>query len=253
MARNVFQIENGKLWLTPVGPSDDSAWIAPGGKTVETVTEADYLTTTGVDASCQVQAGAVTATPQANDQTVDATFCEAAETIPQPGATSFSLDVTALQDPNVVGGVAQFLDEHDTELIYWMLGLDGTNPPKAIGKARAIAGTFGGPARTTLTFDVSLPVVGRPQRLYGTAAASVAVPSSEEISGPSRSSASPGDVFPADPDITASDATNAAKLATETPPFIASPTTVWSLGEEILIGPYAFHWSGTAWSAGAAP
>lgn len=69
---------------------------------------------------------------------------------------------------------------------------------------------------------------------------------------PIRSAASPGDRFPADTDITASDASNAAKLATtEVPPFVASPTTAWTTGQKITVGTYDFNWTGTAWAAGA--
>jgi len=63
-----------------------------------------------------------------------------------------------------------------------------------------------------------------------------------------RSSASNGDAFGPDVDITASDATNAAKLTAEG--FIASPTTAWPTGHQITIGTYAFYWNGTAWQPG---
>ena len=63
-----------------------------------------------------------------------------------------------------------------------------------------------------------------------------------------RAHAAPGDVFPPDPQITASDAPNAAKLAAEG--FVAVPATNWTTGQRMFVGPYAFNWNGTAWQAG---
>ena len=58
-----------------------------------------------------------------------------------------------------------------------------------------------------------------------------------------------GDIFPADVALSASDATNAAKLAS-----LGYVTTgaAWTTTQKFLIGAYAFHWTGTAWAAGAA-
>lgn len=66
---------------------------------------------------------------------------------------------------------------------------------------------------------------------------------------PARGQATPGNQYGADPDITASDAPNAAKLTTEG--FVAVPQTNWTTGQKIQIGAYAFNWSGAAWAAGA--
>jgi hypothetical protein len=49
--------------------------------------------------------------------------------------------------------------------------------------------------------------------------------------------------------ITASDATNAARLAGLG--FVASPTSAWTTGQKIMIGAFAFNWDGAAWAAGA--
>ena len=51
------------------------------------------------------------------------------------------------------------------------------------------------------------------------------------------------------PTITASDSTNAARLAALG--FVASPATAWTTGQQILIGAWAFNWTGAAWAAGA--
>lgn len=66
-----------------------------------------------------------------------------------------------------------------------------------------------------------------------------------------REEAKDGDMFPDDPDITASDSTNAAKLAGEG--FVALPTTNWAVGDRITIGTFQFHWNGTTWVAGPHP
>lgn len=67
--------------------------------------------------------------------------------------------------------------------------------------------------------------------------------------GPLKSAAKNLDVFPAEPTITASDATNAAKLAGLG--FVASPLTAWTTGQKMTVGIYDFNWSSTAWAAGA--
>ena len=66
---------------------------------------------------------------------------------------------------------------------------------------------------------------------------------------PDKGAAAPGDVFPTEPTVTASDPTNAAKLASLG--YIAVPTTAWASGEKITVGTFDFNWSGTAWAEGA--
>jgi hypothetical protein len=56
-----------------------------------------------------------------------------------------------------------------------MLGFDGTNPPRAIGRVRLSAATIGGEARSTLTADITLPLSRKPDIEFGTAAASVII------------------------------------------------------------------------------
>ena len=70
------------------------------------------------------------------------------------------------------------------------------------------------------------------------------------VDGP-RNTASPGDVYSADPDITAQDAPNAAKLTAEG--YVPVPTSDWTAGQKITIGRYLFHWNGSIWVAGAHP
>lgn len=89
--------------------------------------------------------------------------------------------------------------------------------------------------------------------LYGMVITSVQPPEPSNgciaLGGPFVSSAHPANVFPADADITASDAPNAAKLAGKG--YLASPSTAWTVGQKITIGAFDFNWSGAAWAAGA--
>src|SRR5882672_2420669 len=107
MSRTVFQIEQGQLAFavvdkTAVGYTD--AWQAPGGKSVDVVTLADY-SAYSQSWSCQTTSGALNATADTTTTDVPATFCEPAETIPTPGKSTYELAVTFLQDPNVKLGL----------------------------------------------------------------------------------------------------------------------------------------------------
>jgi hypothetical protein len=177
MARTIFEISDGVLAFklvdkAAVGYVD--AWQAPAGKTLATVAIADYDTGSATW-SCQTTAGSLSATADTTTKDVPATFCEAAETIPTPGKSTFELAVTFLQDPTVSTGLNRFLFENDTEEAYFLLGFDGTNPPKAIGRVRLSAATIGGEARSTLTADITLPLSRKPDVEFGTAAASVII------------------------------------------------------------------------------
>lgn len=66
---------------------------------------------------------------------------------------------------------------------------------------------------------------------------------------PVKSAVEPGDVFAAEPTVTAQDATNAAKLA-GLGYVVAPPGTAWATGEFFAVGTFHFNWSGTAWAAG---
>lgn len=189
MSAQGFQIENGWFALTLVDKAAvgyEDTWQAPGGKTVEDVLITDYGSPGGVDGwACQVTRGEVTAS--ANENTVEqpATFCQAAESIPQPGASSFTLETEFLQDPQLVGGLSAYLHEHDTKEAFYVLGLaaEGT-PPTSIGRVRLLAGNFGGVARANLTSTLSLPVVGKPDHWYGNATAGLIVPGDGSASVP---------------------------------------------------------------------
>ncbi|MGG7510909.1 hypothetical protein [Plantibacter sp. YIM 135249] len=68
---------------------------------------------------------------------------------------------------------------------------------------------------------------------------------------PVKGASAPGSVFPTEATVTASDSTNAGKLAALG--YVANPTTAWTTGQKITIGGFAFSWTGTAWAAGARP
>lgn len=69
--------------------------------------------------------------------------------------------------------------------------------------------------------------------------------------GPDPGSASPGDVFPAEPTVTAEDATNAAKLGPLG--YVADPTDPWAADDYMTVGTFRFYWDGAAWQPGANP
>lgn len=173
----VFQIEQGEFGLklvdkAAVGYLD--TWQAPTGKTVDAVTLADYEAAAG-GWTCQMTSGALTATPNSTTVDVPATFCNPARSTPQPGETSYSLDMSFLQDPNVAVGLNRYLFENDTAEAYAYFGLDGANPPRMIGRVKLVAGTIGGGARVVLTADTSLPLVRKPDIEFGDATTSEVV------------------------------------------------------------------------------
>jgi len=66
---------------------------------------------------------------------------------------------------------------------------------------------------------------------------------------PAKAAVEPGDVFPAEPTITAEDGTKAALLAGLG--YVAAPPgSAWASGEFFSIGTYRFNWSGAAWDFG---
>ena len=173
----VFMIETGEFGLAIVDPAAVGyldTWQAPTGKTVDLVTLADYDTGSG-GWTCQMTSGALT--PSANTTTSDipATFCKAGSTVPTPAESTYTLDLTFLQDPNVSTGLNAYLYAHDTQEAYAYFGLNDGEPPRVIGRVRLAAGLIGGDARTTLVATISLPLVRRPDIEFGDATTSIIV------------------------------------------------------------------------------
>lgn len=166
-----FKIEAGVFALALVDPAAvgyDETWQAPGGAGVDEVTLAAY-TDTGPHWSCQIQTMTIDATANNNDETVEATWCEPAQTIPNPGATSYAINGTYVADAHVADSLQAFLYLHDTDECYFYMGLAGEEkPPAAIGRVRVIASSFGGAGRVTLTATLNaLPLSRRYDMWYG--------------------------------------------------------------------------------------
>lgn len=252
MPASIYQIEAGVFALalvdkTEVGYSD--AWQAPGGATVDTATEADY-DAGSTTWKCQVTSGMLTPSADTTTTDVPATFCDAGRTIPTPGETGYTLDATFLQDPHIVTGLSRFLFENDTNEGYFLLGLDGADPPKAIGRVRIQAGAMGGPARSSLTADISLPLSRKPQIEFGDVNTSEAVPPNA-TPATGATAGVPGTWTPAG---STPPATVADLIAGVPNAVIASPLLAWTTGQYVATGDAAqAHWDNAAWVAGAAP
>jgi len=178
VATHVFQIETGKFGLSVVDSAAvgyDAEWQAPDGTDVSTAVIADYVSGSLGDFSCQISSGALSASPNTTTDSTPATFCSPEETTTSVGVTSYTLDVTFLQDPDLMNGLNRWLFEHDTEEAYFYLGLNADVAPKAIGRLRVIAGTIGGDARTKLTATLSLPLSRKPDILFGSGASTVPI------------------------------------------------------------------------------
>jgi hypothetical protein len=177
----IFQIELGTIAFSVVDKAEalyEDTWLAPAGADVATATLADYEAGSATW-TCQQTSGALTASQDTTTTDVPATFCSPARSIPQPAETSYSLDLSFLQDPQIAAGFNAFLFEYDTQEAYVLFGMadnSGTLPPKLIGRVRLVAGTIGGAARETLTADVSLPLSSKPQIMFGTGATTVVIP-----------------------------------------------------------------------------
>lgn len=254
MSSHVFKIENGVLALSVVAPGDPSDWQTPTGEGVDEVTLADYTTATGMDFSCQVTSGALTASPNTTTDTTPATFCGPEVTTTAVGVTSYSLDATILQDPDVAAGVSAFLFEHDTKEAYFLLGLDGVNPPKAVGRVRVVAGAIGGDARVTLTATLSLPVSRKPDIEFGDATSSRIVLGGAGTPATGASAGTPGSWTPGGSTPPASPADLTAGVPNV---VVATPATSWTTGQYVQTATAGTggraYWNGTAWTAGAAP
>lgn len=226
MSRNVFEIDQGLLGFSLTDPGDD----------IDSLTIADFTAF-----SCQVTTGALNATTNTTTATTPATWCEPEATETIPGVTSYELACTFLQDPHIAAGISAFLYTHDTEVIWFFMGFDGDDPPKATGRCTAVAGSIGGEARTPLTFTVTLPCRGKPVVQFGDATDNVV------IGGPATGAVAgiPGHFTPTGSDPPA----NLADLQSGVPEtVVASPTTAWTVGQYVTLGDASkAHWSGTAW------
>jgi len=188
------------------------------------------------------------ATPDTTTIDIPATWCDAAQSVPSPGKTAYEFGGSFLQDINISNGLNAFLFEFDTAEAYIYAAFNGDQAPRFIGRTRITSGTMGGPARENLTSDFTLGLTTKPDVEFGLPGSSRIITGAGSEQAVARADTNPGDIFPADPDITAQDATNAAKLAGEG--FVANPQTAWTTGQKMTVGTFQFNWSGTAWAAG---
>jgi len=151
------------------------------------------------------------------------------------------LAVTAIQDFTDPSGFIAYTWAHRGETVDFEWKPNGTAAQVWAGKLTIDKPyEVGGEVNSRLTADIEWPIVSLvPPTGFGTGYGS-----------PSKGAAKPGDVFPSETTVTASDSTNAAKLAGLG--FTASPATAWKSGEKITVGTYDFSWDGTKWAAGAA-
>lgn len=227
MSRHVFRIEKGYFGLSLVPPANTDPCAA---------TVSEYT-----DFGCQITDGALNASPNVTTETVPATWCEPEETISNVGKTSYTLDLGYLQDPDVVDGLSQFLFEHDAEVAYFYMGMDGDDPPKAIGEVRIASGTIGGAGRTTLTATVSLPVTGKPSVCFGNAGGSDPIDGNNvSATFASATGVDPGTLA----DLTAAGADPTVGDGNLT-------TYTFGSGEYVVLGDASqAHYTGGAWASG---
>ena len=164
----------------------------------------------------------------------------------EAGERAWSLAVTGVQDVESAESFQMFLLEHDGEEATFLFypktdkagtpmgrgftGLVTLTPPDNVGNAAS--GAYA-------TFTATLPLKGKYSMI-------------DEAGNPIglKGAAKPGDSFPYDSNITASDAANATELGTLG--YVAEPQTAWTSTQAITVSSFPFHWSGTAWAPGAA-
>lgn len=120
-------------------------------------------------------------------------------------------------------------------------------PDGQIGEREAQTYTKSGAITYGVTLSTYPDEEGNNAYIYTEGAPGLEVPAG----GADKGSASPGDSFPNEPTVSASDSTNAAKLAGLG--YVADPATAWTSGQQISVNAFAFHWDGAAWVEGATP
>lgn len=197
------------------------------------------------DYSCQVTRAEITATSNTTTTTVPATFCQPASEASVPVASTFQLNLDALQDWTVINGLSAFLFQNDATEVAFALYLQGATEPSATGVVIAQAGGFGGTPGEPLVSSVTLNIQGYP-----------------DIKDSAGTSLRNPDVY-ADPlDLTYE------TFGSTTPPATLAALqadatygdTGWDghpahdTGEYVTLGDNSkAHWNATAWVTGVAP
>ena len=161
------------------------------------------------------------------------------------GTTDDRLDFTLIADWTNQTGYQAFSWKHRGETVKFEVQFDDDALNKWSGTVVMDATQVGGPVNEKTSVDVSLKIVSIvPPAAFGDGSISAL------IFGPKKGATVPGDVFPAESGITASDSASAGKLTVAG--FIAVPQTAWKASQKITVGGFAFHWTATAWAEGAA-
>lgn len=255
MSKVEMEIRKGSLGLMivdrdEVGYSDD--WQAPGGAVLPGVSLDEYEAHSTAW-SCQIIDGALTSSPDTTTRETPATWCEPATTTPTPGASSYEFSGSFLQDATSSTGLTAFLYKHDTKEAYIYASFEGDAAPRFIGRCVIQSGSIGGAARETLTSDLTLPMVRKPDAEFGSGGSTIIVLGAEGTPASGATAGTPGSWTPAGSDPPASPAD---LIANDPVVVTASPATAWTTGQYVQTqtsgtGGRA-HWSGTAWVAGAA-
>ena len=117
MASHVFTIEAGKFGLSLVDTAAGgyAVVLADAGQHRHRCCRIDdYVDGSLGDYTCQITSGALTASPNTTTDSTPATFCGPEETTTNVGVTSYSCDVTFLQDPDLMNGINRYLFQYDT-------------------------------------------------------------------------------------------------------------------------------------------
>lgn len=161
MTTEVFKITQGEVGFSTTDPA----------VTVDAATIGDFTAF-----SCKVTGGLIQASSNFDTEPIPGTFCDPASETVTPSAATFELALEVLQDPqdDQTTGLAKFLWDNDSGVtgnpVWFYLGLAQGAAPKAIGQVYLTPMDFGGPARSTLTASLTLPIEGRPELEFGTTA-----------------------------------------------------------------------------------
>jgi hypothetical protein len=188
--------------------------------------------TTTVDFACQPTSVIIKSSYKEDGDPVEV-LC--GDTLPAATTVAKSLVVTAIQDFDNPAGFMRYLRDHELQEIEFAWQ---ANPAAevAAGTVQSRQGDWGGDVGKRLTTAPEMPIITLDW-----------LPPPPVATG--ATAGTPGTWTPAGSMAprTLSD------LQTADPAITATPAAVWGTGESVVLGDAsAAHWSGTAWSAGAA-
>jgi hypothetical protein len=204
-----------------------------------------------VDYSCLVNGATLTTTADTADTVTKLCGTE------YPGLTTYTAELAANVDADVdveAGSLFQLSSEYAGTIQSFKFVPNSAADLEARGSLVIMPLPFGaGAFGDDLAGDVTWATIG--DITFYRNGAVAWVQSMQPRSGvlpPSsnKGSAAPGNVYPNEPTVTASDSTNAAKLGPLG--YVAVPSTAWTTGQAITVNGFAFSWDGAAWAAGAA-